>query len=155
MSVVGVDVVVYVGSFKLLLWIGYLFVFNECFLCVSFVYVCCFNDLKYLFDLMCYDCLCLCENDEDILCWCFLFGSGIEGELWWVIVICVSGVLLFNDGIVIIEWVFVGFGIVECFEWDVVLLLVNGKFVWLLFGWNLLVVLVIVLLLLCIGCFVW
>ncbi|AOJ15176.1 LysR family transcriptional regulator [Burkholderia vietnamiensis] len=136
-SASGADVVIHVGSLKSSSWIGYPLAPNERFLCASPGYARRIGALSHPSDLARYDCLCLRENDEDIVRWRFSQAGDGEGDARRSAVIRVTGALSSNDGTVITDWALAGLGIVERSEWDVAPLLASGKLVRLLPDWHL------------------
>ncbi|GBH23553.1 LysR family transcriptional regulator [Burkholderia vietnamiensis] len=133
----GADVVIHVGSLKSSSWIGYPLAPNERFLCASPGYARRIGALSHPSDLARYDCLCLRENDEDIVRWRFSQAGDGEGDARRSAVIRVTGALSSNDGTGITDWALAGLGIVERSEWDVAPLLASGKLVRLLPDWHL------------------
>lgn len=129
----GADVVIHIGPLKSSSWVGHLIAPNDRLLCASPQYMRRIHDLQHPSDLLRYDCLCLRENDEDIIRWRFTpVSGGGKG-----VAIRVAGVLSSNDGTVITDWALAGLGIVERSEWDVAGLLAAGRLVRVLPDWSL------------------
>ncbi|KAF1021338.1 MAG: HTH-type transcriptional regulator DmlR [Paracidovorax wautersii] len=129
----GADVVIHIGQLKSSSWVGHLIAPNDRVLCASPQYMRRIHDLQHPSDLPRYDCLCLRENDEDVVRWRFTPAAG-GGK---GVAIRVAGVLSSNDGTVITDWALAGLGIVERSEWDVAGLLAAGRLVRVLPDWSL------------------
>lgn len=131
----GADVVINIGQIKASSWVGHLIAPNERLLCASPNYMRRIQDLHHPTDLARYDCLCLRENDEDVIRWKFT-QEGMKEDRKTVSV-RIPSVLSSNDGSVITSWAVEGLGIVERSEWDVNALLASGRLVRVLPEWNL------------------
>ncbi|SAK44211.1 LysR family transcriptional regulator [Caballeronia hypogeia] len=131
------DVVVHVGALKSSSWIGYPLASNERLLCASPAYARRTKGMNQPSDLARFNCLCLQENDEDVVRWRFSHRSDDRRDARKPVVVRVAGTLSSNDGTVITEWALAGLGIVERSEWDVADLLRAGKLVRLLPDWHL------------------
>jgi len=131
------DVVVHVGDLKSSSWVAFPLAPNERLLCASPTYARSTKDLNHPSDLTRYNCICLRENDEDVVRWRFSREADRKSDVRKSVVVRANGNLSSNDGSVITEWALAGSGIVERSEWDVAGLLSAGKLVRLLPEWHL------------------
>ena len=131
------DLVIHIGALRDSSWVKYTLAENRRLLCASPGFMSRLGRrLAHPNELLGLPCLCLRENDEDVVRWKFDRQAG-PGERQQSASIRVTGPLASNDGGVVTQWAVTGLGIMVRSEWEVVPLLKSGKLVTLLDEWEL------------------
>ncbi|WCM93171.1 LysR family transcriptional regulator [Acidovorax sp. NCPPB 2350] len=130
------DVVVHIGAVKDSSWVGHLLAPNDRLLCASPGYARRAGAaLTHPSQLERHACLCLRENDDDLVRWRFApQGGGAQPRK--SVTVRVAGALSTNDGEVMTQWALAGLGIMARSEWDVGPLIASGRLVRLLPRWQ-------------------
>jgi DNA-binding transcriptional LysR family regulator len=123
------DVVIHIGDVRDSSWVAYLLARNSRWLCASPAYLRAQGVPKHPRDLATHRTICIRENDEDTSLWHYRKAS-TKGA------VRVTPQMESNDGEVARSWAQAGLGIVLRSQWDVQVLIAQGKLVRLLPEWQ-------------------
>ncbi|MEJ8855201.1 LysR family transcriptional regulator [Variovorax robiniae] len=129
------DVVVHIGEVKDSSWVGHPIAPNGRLLCASPRFLKRLaQPLVHPGELQDLPCLCLKENDDDLIRWKFSNEAQGAGKS---VTVRVAGALSSNDGSVITDWAVGGLGVMVRSEWEAAPLIARGELVELLPHWKL------------------